>query len=623
MKHKFFLLAGLMTALAIPQSVRAYDFCAISPSGHGLFYNIVNGEASVTYQYSGSNPGYSIYLSGDVEIPSSVTRNNIVYSVTSIGNSAFYNCSGITSITIPSSVSSIGENAFEGCNGLTTTNYSGSITGWCNIDFGNSTSNPIYRSNNLFISGIEVTNLIIPDSVTEIKPYAFYFCRSLISVSIPNTVTSIGDHAFYVCSNLATITIPDMLSSIGNYAFMYCQSLTTITFGNNLSFIGEKAFYACNGLEEINCLSLVPPTFGSNAFGNIATTIPVHIPCGRTALYQSQWSFFSNFIEPTFPSIILHSMDSVMGQAIIHTGPSCDSVTEIEAEANYGYHFTSWSDGVIDNPRTIILTQDTSFFAYFAKNQYSLAVLCNDSNLGSVSGSGIYDYLDTVEVSAVANDHYYFVQWDDGNTQNPRHYIVSGDDIIMATFAIDSHIVVLQVNNIAGGTVIGAGNYAYGTPATVSAMPYSGYCFSHWDNGSTYNPYTFAVLEDTELTADFYAIGEPYQDTITIYDTLYVYVHDTLIFIDTLWLHDTIYIHDTIHVDIGEAVIINAKVYQHNGQIVVDGAEGNTVTLYDLSGRMLATKHDEYMPIWLDVPASGTYMVKIGDYPARRVVVIK
>ena len=68
---------------------------------------------------------------------------------------------------------------------------------------------------------------------------------------------------------------------------------------------------------------------------------------------------------------------------------------------------------------------------------------------------------------------------------------------------------------------------------------------------------------------------------------------------------------------------INAKIYANHGQIVVEGADGNTVTLYDVSGRMLATKRDDYLPLRLDVPASGTYMVKIGDYPARRVVVIK
>ncbi len=100
-----------------------------------------------------------------------------------------------------------------------------------------------------------------------------------------------------------------------------------------------------------------------------------------------------------------------------------------------------------------------------------------------------------------------------------------------------------------------------------------------------------------------------------------IFIHDTSVVIDTIY--DTIYIHDTITAGVGEVKTIDAKVYQRNGQIVVEGADGNTVTLYDVSGRILATKRDDYMPLWLDVPAAGTYMVKIGDYPARRVVVIK
>ena len=123
---------------------------------------------------------------------------------------------------------------------------------------------------------------------------------------------------------------------------------------------------------------------------------------------------------------------------------------------------------------------------------------------------------------------------------------------------------------------------------------------------------------------------------ITVHDTVIAYinvpVHDTVFAYievpvhDTIWLHDTITIHDTIYISgegIDGAEVLNAKVYSSNGQIVVDGASGNTVTLYDASGRVLAIKQDNYTSLRFDAPVSGTYMIKIGAYPARRVVVIR
>ena len=95
---------------------------------------------------------------------------------------------------------------------------------------------------------------------------------------------------------------------------------------------------------------------------------------------------------------------------------------------------------------------------------------------------------------------------------------------------------------------------------------------------------------------------------------------------DTLWLHDTIIIHDTIYITqegIDGVDALNAKVYSSQGQIVVEGADGNTVWLYDINGRVLATKQDDYTPLRFDAPVSGTYIIKIGLFPARKVVAIR
>ena len=109
-------------------------------------------------------------------------------------------------------------------------------------------------------------------------------------------------------------------------------------------------------------------------------------------------------------------------------------------------------------------------------------------------------------------------------------------------------------------------------------------------------------------------------DTITLTDTLWLTQYDTV------WLHDTVVVHDTIYITqegIDGVDALNAKVYSSNGQIVVEDAEGNAVTMYDVNGRMLATRQDDYMPMRFDVPVSGTYMIKVGTLPAKKVVVIR
>ncbi|MCR5821967.1 MAG: leucine-rich repeat domain-containing protein, partial [Bacteroidales bacterium] len=116
MKHKLTFFAVLMMALAIPQSVKAYDF-EYTYQGQTLYYNIVDGNAQVTYQ-NNYPPSYS-NLTGDLVIPDSVTYNGNTYAVTSIGDYTFRGCSGLTSVTIPDAVTSIGLYAFYGCRGLT------------------------------------------------------------------------------------------------------------------------------------------------------------------------------------------------------------------------------------------------------------------------------------------------------------------------------------------------------------------------------------------------------------------------------------------------------------------------------------------------------------------------
>ena len=151
----------------------------------GIWYNI-NQEAKaaeVTNKTGGWSSGTNSY-SGSITIPESVVYNGTTCSVTSVGNCAFYGCSGLTSITIPSSVTSIGRSAFHNCSSL--------------------------------------TSIDIPNSVTSIGDYAFAYCSGLTSVTIGNSVSSIGYGAFYHCSGLTSIDIPNSVTSIGDAAFSDC-----------------------------------------------------------------------------------------------------------------------------------------------------------------------------------------------------------------------------------------------------------------------------------------------------------------------------------------------------------------------------------------------------------------
>lgn len=183
------------------------------------------------------------------------------------------------------------------------------------------------------------------------------------------------------------------------------------------------------------------------------------------------------------------------------------STRTIRATANYGYHFTQWNDGVTTSTRTITLTQDTTFTASFAPNQYTLTVTAGEH--GMASGSGTYDYGDTITIQAFPEEHYHFTRWNDGNTDNPRQYRVEEDRTLTAFFGIDTYTVNVVSSDIIRGMVEASGTeFVYGTPCTVTATAYTGYTFAGWSNGVTANPYTFAVISDVELTALFVEEGE-------------------------------------------------------------------------------------------------------------------
>ncbi len=279
----------------------------------GIKYDVVTKAKQATV-ISGGN------YSGNFVIPSEITYNDVICSVTSIGENAFRSCEGLTSIEIPNSVTFIGDNAFNGCTGLKEVHIS-DIAAWCGIDFGSGSANPLYYAKNLYLNGELVTKLVIPDGVKEIKNYAFYYCTGLTSVTIGNSVTSIGDMAFYNCSGLNSITIPNSVKSIGSRAFELCSRLTNVVIGDGVTSIGNFAFSGCTGLTSIEIPNSV--TFIEDyAFNGCERLTSIEIGNGVESIGQGAFCNCTRLTSITIPN----SVTFIGGGAFYN----CSELTSVE-----------------------------------------------------------------------------------------------------------------------------------------------------------------------------------------------------------------------------------------------------------------------------------------------------
>ena len=284
------------------------------------------------YSYDSSNEVYVTYgdtqPSGEITIPSSVSYNGQIYSVTSIEREAFKNCSALTSVTIPNSVTSIGSYAFEECSALTNVYYNGSVADWCQIDFSDIFSNPLSNGANFYINNQLVTDLVIPDEVTTIKSYAFYGCSALTSVTIPSSVTSIGGYAFSSCSALTSVTIPNNVTSIGEDAFSYCSALTSVTIPNSVTSIGSSAFSGCSALSHIRCEATTPPTLYSDVFGSTYFQL-VFVPTGTATAYANAWGNNYTYIDSETEITVHVETAGQLTAAIVAQGATPARVTKL------------------------------------------------------------------------------------------------------------------------------------------------------------------------------------------------------------------------------------------------------------------------------------------------------
>ena len=294
-----FIWCTSLTSVEIPNSVTSIGGSAFYGCT-GLTTMVVSSGNSI---YDSRNNCNAIIETATNTLISGCKNTVIPNSVTSIGDYAFYECTGLTSVEIPNSVTSIGRNAFAG-------------------------------------SGL--TSVMIGNSVTSIGDGAFHNCTSLTSVEIPNSVTSIGGHAFEYCSGLTSVEIPNSVTSIGGCAFRRCSGLTSVTIGNSVTSIGWFAFNNCYSLTSVTVKNENPVEIEEWTFENRAKAT-LYVPAGCKEAYEAAdyWKDFKEIIE--------------MDLLPVNTGETVDFGSDIDGDTDLDgnivgdiYYVISNDDGGYD-----------------------------------------------------------------------------------------------------------------------------------------------------------------------------------------------------------------------------------------------------------------------------------
>ena len=511
---------GTSTSVTIPNSVTSI--------GSSAFYNC-SGLTSVTIPNSVTSIGNSAfaYCSG-------LTSVTIPNSVTTIGNNAFAYCSGLTSVTIPNSVDAIHDCTFLCCTGLTSVTIPNSVTYIGDID----TAYYITEHDGAFYGCTALTSITIPNSVTYIGDYTFYGCTGLTSVTLPDYIDYIGgygncyigSYAFYGCSGLTSVTIPDYIGGygnyyIGNYAFYGCTGLTSVTIPNSVTAIGYAAFQGCSGLTSVTipnsvtnisgyafqgCSGLTSVTISPNRFNTIGNyafqgcTGLTSVTIGKRVSEIEEGAFYG--CNNLYEVVSLRASPSNLGSSPnpqIFSDTVVIPILKVPCGRADAYRSSDrWSQYFVDIEEIC--------------DSITITVSSANESMGTVSGSGEYEFGTDTTITATPNDGYRFVSWNDGNTDNPRAIIVTEDATYIANFAANTYSITVISDNDSMGTVLGGGEYEVGSTATIAAIPNQGYRFVSWNDGNTDNPRTITVTEDATYIAIFEEGEEVIRYTITV-----------------------------------------------------------------------------------------------------------
>ena len=388
----------------------------------------------------------------------------------------------------------------------------------------------------------------------------------------------------------------------------------------------------------------------------------------RTVTVTANATYTATFAADQYTLTVVandEAMGTVTGSGLYNYG----ATATLTATPNAHCHFVQWNDGDTNATRTVTVTATATYTATFAADQYTLTVAANDETMGTVTGSGLYNYGTTATLTATPNAHCHFVQWNDGDTNATRTVTVTANATYTATFAADQYTLTIVSNDETMGTVTGSGIYSYGATATLTATPNEGYRFVEWNDGDTNTIRTITVTADATYIATFeeaviildsvtfvlsvndntmgYTTPDAGTYTFTLGETFEAtaYPNEGYNFVGWIVDSDTMrnssliiqvseeMLNTTISIEalferqpegIDNADIVKPYIYSENCNIVVVNAAEQDIRIFDIVGRCLVNaKGTNDIIRTFSMSAPGIYLVKVGNRTAQKISVVR
>jgi hypothetical protein len=478
-ENAFFNCSSL-TSVTIPDSVTSIGNSAFQGCNSLETIGVVDGNSEYTSQGGVLFDKNKTTL---IQYPASKKNDHysIPDSVTSIGDTAFWGCSSLASVTIPDSVTSIASGAFYGCSSLTSVTISDSVTS---------------LGDHAFAYCSSLTSVTIGNSVTSIENGAFYGCSRLTNVTIPESVTSIGDDAFNRCSSLTSVTIPDSVTSLGGAAFASCSGLTSVTIPDSVTSIGRGAFIACSRLTSIAFEGNAPFSFGVDVFSQISEDAKIFVIPGATGFGET---FAGLPVVLEANTAIYLDGEYSSGKDVKKTESAIVSLFTHFPQGEIFYTLDGTKPTFTSAPYTtpFQLAESATIRAIAYSSSFTESTEAEPVNfrtltthllsLGSVGGGtinlGTTDrlYIEGTEVTLTAKPEagWQFISWSVDSTSSEATITITMNEAKALTPIFGTNV---TVNEIGAGKVVQTPSnpVAYGSTVTFTAKPDIGHYLFRW-----------------------------------------------------------------------------------------------------------------------------------------------